>query len=1000
MSTLAMIRSQLLAVASLSIALTVASCRREVITPLKFEVRTNQGDPVHEAQVKVGGRILGSTDAKGMLEVKPGIVEDSQIAIEIIKTSDSYYFAPHMETLDLSKSSARPIVIKAVMYFVPKPKPVDPAPVPPNVAVASPLPSASAAPAVQVVEQLVPPSPSAAAENSAQATVAKVEISPEFPEKLEPSKLEKMEDAKLAPKNKILVTFHVFSGNTGIPGAKITGVSGSGDQPEKNLCVTNVRGRCAVKLDADSAWTLRVAKQGYVPENQELQLDQTNKLVRIHLQNGQSMEVQAFARGVMTTSPLQGVVVSVDGKPAGTTDKSGRFVFNFKGSPAGKGIDTPRLKVEMAPPRGFLPESTESEFAATGDIHLVRHFVGGLSKAPVAMVEDSRQSSSSTDFALNAAVVKLTETALDRKVFSRKILVRANANQKNPDMRLRRTISRSGDGTQIELVVVDAKGIVLAAAKETLTGDPTKPEMTAKNQIQVDGLVERLMRSLPFQGVVMAADNGQIRALLPGQLAAIVKSGDRFDIFGIQFDARARRQTVGKIGSAKVPGAAMTSAGQAASSDSGAELTLLLENAATGKAVSRGDVVVMRGIAIEIPETTEKNESKSESKPARKIEQKLEAKVTGRGKSGTRMRDGTTSPNEGAASVLVLNKSSDDPRPVPQANVYFNDVWVGTTNPNGVVYLPSQLQGLAGKVSVAKAGWTSTAVDAKPASGQQLEVPMQAEDARLRLDSIPSGASVYLDGKLAGKTPLDTKIDGAGAFLKLEIAGPDGYKKYGTILEVDPGTLELTGPRAVQLEEDLVVKAKKLSDVGKVTEAIALLAKVPAKHTDYLVSRHVAGELALGKLNDPEQAEQYFSSVTSAPEVRDFIDKRFIGAHINEGIAIHLIAEKASRSNPKAAAEGFGKAAAILDRAAKYTRFLPKKDFKQSVQNLEYFRALSFHRRWLLISDQAALESANRAWRDYLDALKPNDDSDKQSNILLANARIYLKQTQAGLSKR
>ena len=385
-------------------------------------------------------------------------------------------------------------------------------------------------------------------------------------------------------------------------------------------------------------------------------------------------------------------------------------------------------------------------------------------------------------------------------------------------------------------------------------------------------------------------------------------------------------------------------------------------------------------VAAEPDAATAKPEAKEASKPPRALK--------------------TMSSKDGTSSILVRSRASDDPRPVPQANVYFNDVWIGTSTSNGVVYLPRSLLGTTGKVAVTKAGWNQAMMDATPATGKQIEVTIEAEATRLRVDSVPAGASVFLEGKLSGKTPLDTRLDGAGAFVKLEIAGPDGYKKYATVLEVEAGTLDLTGSRAVHLESDVITNAKKMADAGKTLEAIAALEKVPENHTDFLVSRHIAGELALGKLNDPVKAEQFFASVTAVPEVRDFIDKRFIGAHINEGMAIHMIAEKSSRSNPKAAAEGFGKAAAILDRAAKYTRFLPKKDFKQSVQNLEYFRALSFHRRWLLTNDQSALDNASRAWREYLDNVMPADDLDKQSKILADNARVYLKQTQAGLSRR
>ena len=68
MPSFSTIKNRILVVACLSgVMIPSTGCRREVVTPLRVEVRTNQGDPVHEAQVKVAGRIIGTTDAKGML---------------------------------------------------------------------------------------------------------------------------------------------------------------------------------------------------------------------------------------------------------------------------------------------------------------------------------------------------------------------------------------------------------------------------------------------------------------------------------------------------------------------------------------------------------------------------------------------------------------------------------------------------------------------------------------------------------------------------------------------------------------------------------------------------------------------------------------------------------------------------------------------------------------------------------------------------------------------
>ncbi len=984
-----MLKKLLVSAAFTAFAWPVISCQREVTTPIRVEVRTNQGDPVHEAQVKVGNRVLGLTDAKGMLEAKPALPEGSEVQIEVSKSSDSYYFAPHIETLDMRKSQSKPAVVKAVLYFVPKPKPVEAAAVatesqptsspeakspgsaatPPDAAVAAAVDSSKAAESAQPPE-------------AAGSSVASVAVAPENPAKNGPETEEKPAQPEAKPA-KVLVTFHVFAGNHGLGGVAVSGISADGDSAGSALCTTNVRGRCAVKLDAGTSLAVKAEKAGFVPETQELQVDSSNKLIRIQMEKGQRLSVQAFVRGVLATNPLQGVVVSIDGKPVGSTDKGGHFVHTFKGGASSR--SSALMKVELAPPEGFLPETAESEFAPVAGIHLVRHFAGGMSKAPVVVIEESRHGSSTIEAAESALLVKATETAFDRNIFPRKFLARAGKGQRHPDVRIRRSFSKKDSGIHAELVAVDSKGVVMGAARESIPSDVVDQGKAPVLQKTIDAMVDRLIRSLPFQGVVLDAGKGQLRALLPGQLSSLVRPGDRFDVFSTRYDPKARKQTFANVATAVVP--VSTSGGDAASADAGGEVTLQVDGTPAGKPIAKGDILVFRGAPIE---KIQKQESPADAKddadeptPVTKSPARVSSKSTGNG-----------------ASILVTNKSADDPRPVQQANVYFNDVWVGTTNNNGVVYLPKQITGSKGKVSVAKAGWNPVTLDVQTAESRQVEVPMEPEASRLRLDSVPSGASVLLDGKLAGKTPLDTKLDGAGAFIKLEVSGPEGFKKYSSVLEVEAGTLDLTGQRSVQLEDDVIGNARKLSDAGKVSEAIATLTKVPPTHSDYLVSRHVAGEIALAKLNDPVKAEQFFSVVTAAPEVRDFIDKRFVGSHINHGIALHMIAEKMSRSNPKAAAENFAKAAVILDRAARYTRFLPKKDFKNSVQNLEYFRALSFHRRWLLVNDPVALENANRGWRDYVGNINAADDSDKQSRVLADNARVYLKQTEAGLSRR
>src|SRR5690606_14058369 len=134
--------------------------------------------------------------------------------------------------------------------------------------------------------------------------------------------------------------------------------------------------------------------------------------------------------------------------------------------------------------------------------------------------------------------------------------------------------------------------------------------------------------------------------------------------------------------------------------------------------------------------------------------------------------------------------------------------------------------------------------------------------AFLKIESQPTGATVRLDGKVVGKTPLKSPVPVPSGFAKLEVEGPTGFKTFTQILELDEGTLDLTGVGMVKLERDLLGDAGKLLQAGKVDQAVAKLQEVPAEHTDYLLSRHQLGEVYLTRTQQPAEAAKAFGQVT------------------------------------------------------------------------------------------------------------------------------------------
>lgn len=983
------LRFSMVSIIIAGLLITVA-CQREVPIPFRIEVRTNQGDPVHEAEVKIAGQSVGYTDAKGVMDIKHPVVQDSQVSVEITKSSDSYYFAPHVDSINLARTKERPVNIKAVLYFVPKPKPVQATDT--NVTTAESVasseqqPDTSAASEPTTPQEIKAESPVAVVSPQVDQVTPSTESAPK-----EVNTLADMagQNAQPVPVKKVMVTVHVFSGKSPVPAADVKFIGPTGEDEDTPKCKTNVRGRCAIQLDEGSSWSLNVSKADYIPETSELMVTEGKKIIRVQLGKGQTIEIAAFGRGVTTTRSLPGVQINIDGVPAGRTDQSGNFVHRFKPFKRENGAKiSPKIKVEMIPPKGFTPDLGIVELPATGSGKIIRHFVGSLAKIPVTIIDDPLITTSTIEPELINRVRRAVDSAIDRKVFAKRIFTRATRIHKNPDFRVRRVITEGPESLQVELLIVDVKGIVVAAAKEML---PREIDDNSELKQNIDALVTRMVRSVPFHGVVVDVSPGQVRAELPGQLATVLEPGDRFDLFSNVLDSRNRISKIANIGAAVVTGAERPAGIQQETGSSGATIALNLEGVGKKQRVEIGDVLVLRPMGADPADKVARIATRADERKQNKNEAR---------KKLTKSPDKSDSPAAIAPSIMVRARSSDDPRGLANANVYFDDVWIGTTNSNGVLYLSERLVGKKGSVTASKAGWNTVVVKAQVPAKGQLEVALEAEPSRLRLDSVPSGASVYLDGKLAGKTPLDTPMNGSGSFVKLEIEGAEGYKRQSMVLEIESGTLDLSGQRAVVLEEDIVSRARGIADAGKVSEAVGLLTGVPENHSDYLLSRHLAGELALGKLNDPENAAVYFAAVTSTPEVRDFIDKRYVGSHINQGIALHLIAEKNSTTNPRLAAENFNRAATILEKASRYTRFLPKKDFEESVRNLEYFRALSLHRQWLLTKDDAALTSANRAWREYLNDAVTTKAPNKQTKVLADNARVYLKQTQAGMTQQ
>ena len=332
---------------------------------------------------------------------------------------------------------------------------------------------------------------------------------------------------------------------------------------------------------------------------------------------------------------------------------------------------------------------------------------------------------------------------------------------------------------------------------------------------------------------------------------------------------------------------------------------------------------------------------------------------------------------------------------ISQANVYFKGTWLGSTDESGILKSKAEAKG-RGLLKIIKHGYETFAKETRLGKVGSIEIPLKRVSAYVRVDSEPNNLSVFIDKKFVGKTPLEQAISVPGGFVKLEILGEKGFKNHKEVLELDEGTLDLTGDRRIVLEKDIKSEAVKLVNGGQFEEAIKILESIPPEHSDYNQGQHQAGVIHMTLTNSPAKAAAAFHRVTQNPEVSSFRDKRFIGSHINEGVSLYLTAKGLLEDGEdEAAVAHFRKAASTLEKTEPFIRFIKQSDYQQAFDNLYYYKALSLQEIWHLTQQLDSLRDAQASWQQLLSG-RENKNS---QTPMLKNANIYLKQLELALSK-
>ncbi len=320
-------------------------------------------------------------------------------------------------------------------------------------------------------------------------------------------------------------------------------------------------------------------------------------------------------------------------------------------------------------------------------------------------------------------------------------------------------------------------------------------------------------------------------------------------------------------------------------------------------------------------------------------------------------------------SFVLLAKGGSPPNGAPLwgVNIYLNNTWVGTTGSNGRVEVPVRLyqeydmllsrygyQPLHETISVDK-------------SKQEKEFSLDVATALFKVESQPSEADVFVDGVNIGKTPI---VDGKPVnfgFRKIKLSVGGDYRDWEEVLEFNEPTIERLGENKIVFVKDYLKIGQMAEQNGHSDAAIQAYASTEKGHPDYSDARHRLGQLYLDEKKDYDAAIREFENVLSLPENQQIIFKQFAVTYTNLGHAYYEKGNQLIHKDKRAAAQSLAKAVEKLKIAKQNARFFPTRHHAEAVHDTYYYRAIAYHKLYLITKKRSLLSKANLAWREYFD---------------------------------
>jgi tetratricopeptide (TPR) repeat protein len=317
---------------------------------------------------------------------------------------------------------------------------------------------------------------------------------------------------------------------------------------------------------------------------------------------------------------------------------------------------------------------------------------------------------------------------------------------------------------------------------------------------------------------------------------------------------------------------------------------------------------------------------------------------------------------------------------------------VGTTGSDGTAVVPVRLHS-EHDLLLSRYGYEPLQDKLKvEASNEVKEFSLNVANALFKVDSVPSGATVFVDGVEVGKTPLLEGTLVNFGFRKVKLSAGGEYRDWEEVLEFNESTVDRAGTDRIILVKDYLKIGRMAEQNGNIDAAIAAYASTERGHPDYSDAHHRLAQLYLDEKNDYDAAIREFENVLSLPENKQIIYKQFAVTYTNLGHAYYEKANQLIHTDKQAAASNFAKAIENLKIAKQNTRFFPNKYYQEAVHDTYYYRAISYHKLYLVTQKKAILDKADLAWKEYFDFFPKELEGKSEFTKIRQSSRKYWAQ--------